>query len=178
MIFSYCLVISTKYYKRTGMTIWHWSGRFFNTIIDIVYLIPCMHLYSYQSNTGLDIEEFCMIFSGLLFLSFQNAGLNLTNFVVSNYAKGAILRMQISIPKQHKMEGLAYTKLQNFSLEGDGNASPLTEIAPENTDGGALFVLESKGSQISSSPLAYSFCVQVSCTFCQLIYEGNMGLIQ
>jgi len=54
--------------------------------------------------------------------------------------------MQITMPKQHKMEGLAYTKLQNFSLEGDGNASSLTEIAPENTDGGALFVLESKGT--------------------------------
>jgi hypothetical protein len=119
------------------------------------------------------LRNFVRFFSGLLFLSFQNAGLNLTNFVVSNYAKGAILRMQITMPKQHKMEGLAYTKLQNFSLEGDGNASSLTEIAPENTDGGALFVLESKGSQSSSSPLAYSFCVQGSCTFCQLFYEGK-----
>ena len=124
-----------------------------------------MHLYTYQSDTVLDIEEFCTIFSGLLFLPFQNVGLNLTNFVVSNYAKGAILRMQNTIPKQVEMKGLGYTKLQNFSLEGDGNASSLTEIAPENTDGGALFVLESKGSQISSSPLAYLFCVQVSCTF-------------
>ena len=120
-----------------------------------MYLILCMHLYTYWSSTGLDIEEFCTIFSGLLFLSFRNVGLNLTNFVVSNYAKGPTLRMQNTIPKQLKMKGLGYAKLQNFSLEGDGNASSLAEIAPVNTDGGALFVLESKGSQISSSPLAF-----------------------
>lgn len=112
------------------------------------------HYFDWYYN--FDIEEFCGIYSGLLFLSFQNVGLHVTNFVVSKDAKGAVLRMQKTNLKQHKMKGLGYTKLQNSSLEGDGNASSLTEIAPENTDGGALFVLESKGSQIPSSPVAFS----------------------